>query len=279
MTSTARSDMRLASSWMVIASGMITSRMSFSFGSFAGMALQPLGAAAERGDRALAHFVGGERGDEGQAAALLLRPGRCVGLRARRRGARRRRAAADLARTFVLFGFRRDAGRRGDGAGDAGVAAWLRSGLRSRLRRSASWLPVRPCAWLLLRDGGDLPRPCCGLRRPRVRPARCPRGWRGAWLPLRRSGALRLREPWRRPARWRGRMRSSSVSVRSTTPERCAARRGRRHRGRLRLGGAALAARGLAAQAGCGLRGGAAASPGSGACRASRPRPAWCGHG
>lgn len=34
MTSTARSDMRLASSWMVIASGMITSRISFSFGSF-----------------------------------------------------------------------------------------------------------------------------------------------------------------------------------------------------------------------------------------------------
>ena len=34
ITSTARSAMRLASSWMVIASGMITSRISFSFGSF-----------------------------------------------------------------------------------------------------------------------------------------------------------------------------------------------------------------------------------------------------
>ena len=35
MTSTARSDMRLASSWIVIASGIVTSRMSFSFGSLA----------------------------------------------------------------------------------------------------------------------------------------------------------------------------------------------------------------------------------------------------
>src|SRR5260370_1410747 len=34
MTSTARSDMRLASSWMLMASGMTTSRTSFSFGSF-----------------------------------------------------------------------------------------------------------------------------------------------------------------------------------------------------------------------------------------------------
>src|SRR4029078_6928987 len=33
MTSTARSAMRLASSWMVIASGIVTSRTSFSFGS------------------------------------------------------------------------------------------------------------------------------------------------------------------------------------------------------------------------------------------------------
>ena len=37
----------------------------------AGMALQALRAAAERGDRALAHFVGAQRGDERQAAALL----------------------------------------------------------------------------------------------------------------------------------------------------------------------------------------------------------------
>ena len=34
ITSTARSAMRLASSWMVMASGIVTSRMSFSFGSF-----------------------------------------------------------------------------------------------------------------------------------------------------------------------------------------------------------------------------------------------------
>src|SRR6266853_855914 len=34
MTSTARSDMRLASSWILMASGMMTSRTSFSFGSF-----------------------------------------------------------------------------------------------------------------------------------------------------------------------------------------------------------------------------------------------------
>ncbi|MGY4413712.1 hypothetical protein ACVWW4_005448 [Bradyrhizobium sp. LB7.1] len=45
-----------------------------------GMALQALGAAAERGDRALAHVVGIEGGDDRQAAALLLRAGLLGGL-------------------------------------------------------------------------------------------------------------------------------------------------------------------------------------------------------
>ncbi len=38
-----------------------------------GVPLQALGAAAERGDRALAHVIGSERGDHGEAPALLLR--------------------------------------------------------------------------------------------------------------------------------------------------------------------------------------------------------------
>ena len=57
MTSTARSAMRLASSWMVIVSGTITSRMSFSFGSSARWPVSALHAAAERGERARALVV------------------------------------------------------------------------------------------------------------------------------------------------------------------------------------------------------------------------------
>ena len=60
MTSTARSAMRLASSWMVIASGIVTSRTSFSFGSLLFSRGAALHAAAERRLRALAHFVGAD---------------------------------------------------------------------------------------------------------------------------------------------------------------------------------------------------------------------------
>ncbi len=67
--------MRLASSWMVIASGIVTSRTSFSFGSpLAVLGAAPL-AAAEGGLRALTDLVGGQRGDQRQPAARLFNAG------------------------------------------------------------------------------------------------------------------------------------------------------------------------------------------------------------
>ena len=75
------------------------------------MPLQALGAAAERSDRAFAHVIGIERGDQRQASALLLRRG-LGGRLWRRRGTESAAGAAtDLARTFVLVG---------DVGGDAG---------------------------------------------------------------------------------------------------------------------------------------------------------------
>ena len=107
--------MRLASSWMVIASGIVTSRMSFSFGSLLSSLSAPALAAAERGVRALAHFVGAQRGDQGQAAARLL--GRGLGgarrpLRRRGRAHGAAGAAADHARAFVFLGFELGTARR-----------------------------------------------------------------------------------------------------------------------------------------------------------------------
>ena len=116
MTSTARSAMRLASSWMVIASGIVTSRTSFSFGSLLFSCGAALHAAAERGLRALAHFVRGHGGDERQAAARPLGRGLCgAGRTLRRRGGTQGAAgaAAHHARAFVLLRLRAwDARRR-----------------------------------------------------------------------------------------------------------------------------------------------------------------------
>ena len=68
------------------------------------MALEALGAAAERGDRTLAHVVGAERGHQRQAAALLLRRRLGGGLRCHDRAGDAAGATADLARTFILVG-------------------------------------------------------------------------------------------------------------------------------------------------------------------------------
>src|SRR6185503_1409851 len=74
------------------------------------MALQaPLGAAAERGDRTLAHFAGVERVDEGEAAALLLGAGP---RRRTRRGGRTAGRATAARGGLFLFGFERQARRR-----------------------------------------------------------------------------------------------------------------------------------------------------------------------
>ena len=112
------------------------------------MALQALGAAAERGDRALAHVIGVERGDQRQAAALLLRRRLGGGFGGRHGAGNAAGATADLARTFVLVAgvggdagrARRRARRRRRGArGGRGGGGWPRR-LAPRLRQNASWL-------------------------------------------------------------------------------------------------------------------------------------------
>ena len=110
MTSTPRSDMRFASSWIVIVSGIVTSRCSFSLLLGVAMAGHALRAAAERRDRTLAHFVGGQCRDERQTAALLR------GARARRLrgggGPHRGTAHTAPRRTaIVILGFRRNDAR------------------------------------------------------------------------------------------------------------------------------------------------------------------------
>src|SRR5260370_36295225 len=90
------------------------------------MPLQALGTAAERGDRALAHVIGIERGDQRQASALLLRRGLGGGLWRCRGTDGAAGATTDLARALVLIAevggdARRARGRdragRGRGAG------------------------------------------------------------------------------------------------------------------------------------------------------------------
>jgi hypothetical protein len=91
------------------------------------MSLQALGAAAERRDRALAHVIGIERGDQRQATALLRRR-RLGGGLGRNRGAdNAARAATDLARSFVLV---RDVGGDTGGArgGYCGAGRGCRTG-------------------------------------------------------------------------------------------------------------------------------------------------------
>src|SRR5262249_8565817 len=90
------------------------------------MPLEALGAAAERCDRPLAHVVGIERGDDGEAATLLLRAGpvrrfrRCDGTHCTAR------TATNLARTLVVICLGDDA-RRADGrrrTGSRRALAW-----------------------------------------------------------------------------------------------------------------------------------------------------------
>jgi hypothetical protein len=105
-----------------------------------GVALQPLGAAAERGDRTFAHFVGVERGDQRQAAAVLRRCRLVGGLGGRDGAHGAAGAAANLARTFVFIGTvgSNARGARGrhccsrTGASRAGCGRSGRSGRRRR---------------------------------------------------------------------------------------------------------------------------------------------------
>ena len=263
MTSTPRSAMRLASSWMVITSGIVTSRTSFSLRLVAEFLHAPLvrrrNEASERSRTSSAR----QRGDERQAAA---RPfgrglGGAVGLRRRRRahappGPRRTCAAPPRLRLRA----RRRARRL------AGAVA------RSRPRRTASWRPRRPCVLVsssclrrssssrlrasaavalgaldgvaLRRGSWPLLRQSCALR-PRAGGHRRARGRGGAFFlgqgaqhhagrlrrrarPGRRGGAVRGARPW--PARrgrraWRG---AAGAGGRRPTPRACPRRRCRR---------------------------------------------------
>src|ERR1700682_1305745 len=121
MTSTARSDMRLASSWILMASGMITSRTSFSFGSLGCCPFRRWGGGAEGGERAFAHVMGIECSGQRQASALLLRRRLGGGLWRRRGADDAAGAATDLARAVVLVGnVGGDTGRARRGGGSRG---------------------------------------------------------------------------------------------------------------------------------------------------------------
>ena len=228
ITSTARSAMRLASSWMVIVSGMVTSRAIFSFGSFGWW---PFRRCTRRRNAATERMRSSSsprrRGHRQAAAVLLLGRGAVrsglggmmtlVGMPGRRMTTRllvfllppRARAADGV----------EQAAR--DGAPGVGSSAVVRATGAARpavspRRRLASSSALRLA---LRRRGGDaaLPR-ACALRRPRARPSRAPRARRRALASIsawRRSSSSRRRASTSAMARA---SRSSSVSVRSTMP-------------------------------------------------------------
>src|SRR5260370_11279864 len=80
------------------------------------MALQALGAAAERCDRALAHVIGIQRRDQCQAPALLLRRRLCGRLGGSRGADDAAGAGTNRARAVIFIGnVGSDAGGAGDG--------------------------------------------------------------------------------------------------------------------------------------------------------------------
>ena len=225
-------------------SGMITSRTSFSFGSSLAW---PFRRCMRRRNEAT------ERSRTSSALSAVTsvrRPRGCfgrgrarVGLR-RRPGARRAAgAAARRARRLVVFGL----GCRASATRAAGAP---RGGGVSRPRRSASWRPrsalrLASSSWRRRSSSSRLrasaaSRSACSMR------LAARRG--GAPLP-RRSCALRPRARAASASAWARALRSSSVSVRSTTPDGFGAG----------CGGAAGVG-GLAAARGRALRRGAAAA-------------------
>ena len=241
------------------------------------MALQALGAAAERGDRALAHVVGVERGDQRQAAALLLRRGLCGGLGRLRGTGDAAGATADLARTFILVaGVGGNAGRARRRAARCGARGGRRGaglGLAKRFLASSSALRLASSSWRW-RSSSALRRASAASRSACSMPSLLLRRLASSSA-SRRSSSSRTLASASALARAE---RSSSVSVRSTTPEllRGAARRRRRDGRQRRLGaGAAFATTGSGAL----RRFVAGPRRRCGACRAFPPQPAWCGHG
>ncbi len=138
------------------------------------MSLQPLSAAAERGNRTLAHFFGVERRDSVRRPRLFRRRRLGRWSLAASTGCVGPPGTANQARTFILV-----AAVGGDGgrprAAAAAVAAvrgrrcrggrWSRLSPRAwpRFRRNASWLRARPSLGFLVRRGGVLPRPFAGF--------------------------------------------------------------------------------------------------------------------
>ena len=229
---------------------------SFSFGSSSAMALHALGAAAERGDRTLAHFVGVERGDDGEAArAASARRG----ARRLRRGSGTRGAPADAAartrrlrplRLRAISGARR--GRRG-GRGLA-VAA---SSPPNRFLASCSALRLVSSSWRWRSSSSRLRASAASRSARSMRVARC----RGRRAPPRRSCALRLRA------------RVASASAWARRVALVLGQRAQHDAGR--FGGGAARARALragAARAGALARRGVGCA-GAGAAAASRLRP------
>jgi len=108
MTSTARSDMRLARSPTVIAFGDGDFAHELFLSARWTHGPEALRAAAERGDRALAYFVGAQGGDQSQAAAFLRRCGaRAAGRAVTGRAGRHHRDGARRARSVVFLDFQR----------------------------------------------------------------------------------------------------------------------------------------------------------------------------
>src|SRR2546423_3883902 len=129
------------------------------------MSLETLGAATKRGNRALAHVVGIERGDQGQATALLLWRRFRSGLGGGRRADGAARAATDLARTFILIGnIGRDSwgacGRQG-GAGRRLGLGFAETLFGLQFGFALGFLVVAAVVLLFLPPGGrrQLPRP------------------------------------------------------------------------------------------------------------------------
>ena len=250
MTSTARSDMRLASSWILMASGITTSRTSFSFGSFDAC---PFRRWVRRRNEAIER----SRTSSALSAVTSVRRPRCfcgagfaVGFGGDHGADGATGAAADLARTFILVGdIGGDAGgARGGhrGAGRGGCGAALASASPKRFLASSSALRLASSSWRwrsssALRRASAASRSACSmpsllLRRLASSSAR------------RRSSTSRTLASASALARAE---RSSSVRVRSTTPELL---RGAAGGGAGRVGGALAGA------------GAALAATGSGAC-------------
>ena len=192
MTLRAGSAMRLASSWMVITSGMVTSRTSFSFGSatisFLRRWMRRLKAATECSGSSSAL----------KAVTTVSRPrGFCctvvrVGLGARtgRAGAPGRRGRG--ASSSSSGDHDRARARPGDGGRDFLAAEALLGDLVGLVLD----LVVVPAALVFFA--------LAGFGRERVRRARPRRAARGSWRPLRRSCVLPPRADGHRRARARG---------------------------------------------------------------------------